>query len=522
LAGKNTLFRGEPRPVGSGRGIRRSFKQGNPAFAADAPSAAGRRQDKSGTGEGGEYCFVFKYFAGDIHLRYVQFHGISFFMVSSLLSTKGLWYTAPMGSKKDSFNLNDVIELRELSALLKHFSVVTGLNTALYSAEGDEILASRKEFSVCALAKNCPRCREYIAYGGIKSMELGEPYIYACGCGLVMCSSPIIYNETLAGSIACGPAILWEADEIAKNEFEEKTTAMSLQNAVELLQFVPALDCVNITSASQILFILVNSLSREYSVFLKQRAEINAQQLHISNLILERKIAAAGIRELEKHVSAVYPVETEKELIAFVQSGNKTPAVKILNDFLGVIFSFAGGNLDTIRIKLFELIAFLSRAAVDAGAPLREVNRITRESFEICDESTDFERLCFLTTRAMGEFIDTVYENRQNKKTSLHLTKAIEYIMNHYTEELTLAGVAGAVFVSEYYLSHLFRKEMNTTFSDYVSRVRIEKAKDLLRDTNVQIWEVAEQAGFNDPNYFAKIFKKNSGVSPKEYQSFFR
>jgi two-component system response regulator YesN len=215
-------------------------------------------------------------------------------------------------------------------------------------------------------------------------------------------------------------------------------------------------------------------------------------------------------------------VETEKELIAFVQSGNKTQAVKMLNDFLEVIFSFAGGNLDTIRVKLFEFIAFLSRAAVDAGAPLREVNRITKESFDICDETTDFEKLCFLTTKTMGEFIDTVYENRQNKKTSLHLTKAIEYIMNHYADDLTLSGVADSVFVSEFYLSHLFRKEMNTTFSDYVSRVRIEKAKDLLRDATVQIWEVAEQSGFNDPNYFAKIFKKYSGVSPKEYQSFFR
>jgi two-component system response regulator YesN len=436
-----------------------------------------------------------------------------------------LWYSTTMDSAKDGFDLKDLIEHRELSSLLHHFSVVTGLDTALCSAGGDEILAERKEPSICALAGNCSRCREYIAYGGIKSMELGEPYIYACGCGLVMCSSPIIYNDALAGSIACGPAMLWEADEIARSEFEEKTSAMTfpVKNPAELLKSVPSLDCVNITSAAQILFILVNSLSREHGAFLKQRAEVSAQQAHISNLILERKVAAAGIRELQKHASiARYPVETEKELIAFVQSGNKTQAVKILNNFLEVIFSFAGGNMDTIRVKLFELIAFLSRAAVDAGAPLREVNRITRESFEICDENTDFERLCFLTTKTMGEFIDTVYQNRQNKKTSLHLTRAIEYIMNHYTEDLTLTGVADSVFVSEFYLSHLFRKEMNTTFSDYVSRVRIEKAKDLLRDTSARIGEIAEKAGFNDTNYFAKIFKRNSGVSPREYQAFFR
>jgi two-component system response regulator YesN len=159
---------------------------------------------------------------------------------------------------------------------------------------------------------------------------------------------------------------------------------------------------------------------------------------------------------------------------------------------------------------------------VDAGAPLKEVNEITRKSFEICADSTDFERLCFLTTQAMEGFIDTVYRNRKNLRTSAHLTKAIEYIDGHYTEDLNLGGVAEAVYVSEYYLSHLFRREMNITFSDYVSKVRIDKAKELLKDHTARIQEVADKTGFNDPNYFAKIFRKYTGMSPRSYQAFFK
>jgi two-component system response regulator YesN len=283
------------------------------------------------------------------------------------------------------------------------------------------------------------------------------------------------------------------------------------------LSRTPSCGCVNITSAAQLLFIMVNSLTREHSIYLNQLARI-------SELVLDQKIAAAGRIELEKQASALaYPRETEKELISFVQSGNKQQATKILNSLLGVIFSYAGGNLDTIRVKLFELVAFLSRAAVDAGAPLREVNSITKASFEICEDSTDFERLCFLTTQAMEQFIDTVFQHRSQKPASRHLTRAVEYITQCFAQDLTLSHVAAQVYVSEYYLSHLFRKEMDMTFSDYVCRIRIERAREFLKnDQAAQIQEIAEKTGFNDPNYFAKIFKKITGVSPREYQAFFR
>jgi two-component system response regulator YesN len=64
---------------------------------------------------------------------------------------------------------------------------------------------------------------------------------------------------------------------------------------------------------------------------------------------------------------------------------------------------------------------------------------------------------------------------------------------------------------------------MNQTFSDYAAKVRIDKAREFLREVpTARIQEVAIKTGFNDSNYFAKIFKKHTGVSPREYQAFFR
>jgi AraC-like DNA-binding protein/ligand-binding sensor protein len=421
--------------------------------------------------------------------------------------------------------LEEILNLEQLKKLFRYFSVVSGLDVALFDDSGREALVNRKTGSVCAAAKNCQKCREYLTYGGTMSSDLGAPYIYACGCGLIMCSTPVMFNERLLGSIACGPTILWDADEVAVLEVEEHTQDMLIDiGSEDFLRNTPSCSCENMSSFAQLLFIIVDSLTREHSRYLNQRAQIAEQQARISELLIDRNIAAAELIKIEERSTVLaYPIETEKELIALVQSGNKQQATKILNNLLGEIFYLTGGNLDTIRIKLFELVAFLSRAAVDAGAPLRDVNRITKDSFEICEDSTDFEHLCFLTTQAMGRFIDTVYQNRTQKQTSQHLSRAIEYVRQHYASDLSLSAVADKVFVSKYYLSHLFQKEMKTTCSSYIRRIRIEMAKRFIKEDNTAlIQEIANRVGFNDANYFTKVFKKLSGVTPKEYQAFFK
>jgi two-component system response regulator YesN len=415
-------------------------------------------------------------------------------------------------------SLAEILDLKQMEVFFRHFQVVTGLDVALFDFSGKEIHAVRKDNSVCALAGNCHKCREYIAYGGLMSGDLGEPYICSCGCGLIMCFSPVMYDEYLAGVIACGPVLLWEADEVAVSEFEEKTQDMNITADIpELLRSVAPLSCINMTSASQLLFIMVNGLTREHSVYLAQRSRITSQQRQIAELIIERnegKKKGGG--------DTTYPKETEKELIEVVQGGSREQSGRILNRLLGEIFSFAEGNINTIRARLFELLAFFSRSAVEAGAPVDDINRIIGDAYAMFNEDTDFESLCFLTGRAIDGFIETAFRKRQFTQRSRHLEKAIAWIGIHYAGNVSLRSVAEAVYISEYYLSHLFRKEMNTTFSDYLSRVRIHKARDILKnDRDIRIQEIIELVGFNDPAYFAKSFKKLTGVSPREYQSYF-
>ncbi|MGM0874684.1 MAG: response regulator transcription factor [Bacillota bacterium] len=98
------------------------------------------------------------------------------------------------------------------------------------------------------------------------------------------------------------------------------------------------------------------------------------------------------------------------------------------------------------------------------------------------------------------------------------ITKALEYISAHYTENLTLQSVADIVHLSKSYFSLYFKKQTGRNFVDYLIELRIREAKRLLAQNEGRIYDVARAAGFNDVKYFSKVFKKVTGLTPMEYR----
>jgi AraC-like DNA-binding protein len=99
------------------------------------------------------------------------------------------------------------------------------------------------------------------------------------------------------------------------------------------------------------------------------------------------------------------------------------------------------------------------------------------------------------------------------------LSKAMDYIEKHFTEQITLQDVAEHAFASPFYISRLFRKELGISFVDYLGKLRVENACRLLCETHLRILEVSERVGVQDAHYFAKLFKKHAGMSPTEYRA---
>jgi two-component system response regulator YesN len=94
---------------------------------------------------------------------------------------------------------------------------------------------------------------------------------------------------------------------------------------------------------------------------------------------------------------------------------------------------------------------------------------------------------------------------------------AVLYLRNHYSQGITVETVARELYVSPSHLMHLFKAELGKTFNECLIDCRIEKAKELLKDKKYKIYEVCEQVGYTDTRYFSQLFKRITGLSPREY-----
>lgn len=102
------------------------------------------------------------------------------------------------------------------------------------------------------------------------------------------------------------------------------------------------------------------------------------------------------------------------------------------------------------------------------------------------------------------------------------ITDAKRYIQQHYREALRLEDVSSAVGFNTTYFSTLFKKETGQNFVDYLTELRISKAKELLSGDDLSVQDVAENVGYRDLKYFSKLFKKVTGVSPSDYKKLYR
>lgn len=103
-------------------------------------------------------------------------------------------------------------------------------------------------------------------------------------------------------------------------------------------------------------------------------------------------------------------------------------------------------------------------------------------------------------------------------KLNAYMRQALEYVRLNYGKDLSIREVAGHLAISESYLAKLFKVEVKMTFLEYLTRVRMSRAMELMKDKNMPIYEIAERVGYKDYRYFSATFKKLLGVGAKEFQ----
>jgi two-component system response regulator YesN len=200
-----------------------------------------------------------------------------------------------------------------------------------------------------------------------------------------------------------------------------------------------------------------------------------------------------------------------------VRLGDKEGAKEVLNEILGQILFKNAGQIELVRARILELAVILSRAAVEAKAELEMVLGLNFEYIQEIGKLKSIEELCIWIVKVLDRFTESVYENRNIKNVDI-IRKVREFIRSNYKKKITLQDISKAVYLSPYYLSHIFKKETGSTILEYLTKVRIEEAKKLLENTSWSSTQIAFEVGYPDQSYFCKVFKKIEGISTSDYK----
>lgn len=210
----------------------------------------------------------------------------------------------------------------------------------------------------------------------------------------------------------------------------------------------------------------------------------------------------------------------QKQLLESIKSGNNE-LVKVATSNIAKYVNTNNINLNYLKNFYYSTLSSINNIrisvlAVDADKKHEEGRDIASllKLIEKCDSVDELNSLLEEVSVRIASRVNSF----NNKSLKLILRKAIDYIHEHYNEQVTLNEVAEHIYVSTFYISRMFKKELGISFVDYLNDVRIEKAKELLKDVKYKTYEVAELVGIPDPHYFSKIFKKYAGMTPSEYK----
>jgi two-component system response regulator YesN len=128
---------------------------------------------------------------------------------------------------------------------------------------------------------------------------------------------------------------------------------------------------------------------------------------------------------------------------------------------------------------------------------------------------------CYKAIQNTAVELNSIIE-KSNKKYSYITQKTILFIHLHYGKDISIRDIASEINVVPNYLSNVFKKDTGVTVIEYLSNVRINKAEDLLKNTDLKIIDIGKSVGFLNSHYFPEIFRRKTGLAPSEYRKNYR
>jgi len=211
-------------------------------------------------------------------------------------------------------------------------------------------------------------------------------------------------------------------------------------------------------------------------------------------------------------------LDHSKELQWALKSGNKEQMTEVLNRIFHTMET--NHSLTYEQIEEWEkAFSILQKSWMTEYEMERDHEIYEGKDYWNADGTFSFSTFKREKEKEFYRLIETLTERKyQTEETNMQQIAA--YLREHYAEDIQLQAIADRFYLSREYISRKFKQEFHETITDYVTTIRIEKAKELLANAHFKIYEIAFQVGYQNEKYFSKVFKKLVGMTPNEYRNY--
>ena len=216
------------------------------------------------------------------------------------------------------------------------------------------------------------------------------------------------------------------------------------------------------------------------------------------------------------NVKVFYDRSKEEQLINSIKSQNRDEAKRALYDLSGSILENAG-SIEYVKYIFFQIVSNVMDTMAKIGISLNEEEMKSSGIFENIRRAETLQELQAFVKSLIDDYIVQVGELKKKQHNDL-IQKTAEYVRNNYHRNITLEEISNAVFLSPRYLNSIFKAEEGLTIFEYITKCRMDAAKELLLNDNAKVQDIAEAVGYNNVQSFIRFFKMHYSMTPVEYR----
>jgi len=428
------------------------------------------------------------------------------------MASFGTVFGVRMDSEADLTELLDHGKFTRIESIFrKRFAM--GLDVADHDGVRLEKLCSEDslpEFCriACGGSEGQNRCRAGRLERVRAAARMVEPVVMSCHAGIVVGCVPLLSREASRGGMFFGRCLQAPVTDAVKDDIVRRGAGPGVDE--EMLSAAAGtlrtIEDGELEDAGDFLFDLLYGATGLDVEMVRWGRERSRRKRDVERLVAEQG---------QQGVTPEYPLEAERELLERVRIADRTGLKEFLDAILAAVLL---RSPDRLKMRALELLGLLSRSAMEGGAEIDSVLEKSAGYVEKMHAVVEQWDVCAWLGLALDDYIKLVGSSQDASKIG-QVRPAVNYIEANHDKAVTLATVAKAAHLSVSRMAHLFKEQMGMTIIEYLTQVRIEKAKELLLTTDQTCTEVCFTVGYNNQSYFTRTFKNLVGTTPSQFRT---